>query len=137
MKKTPPTEAPAQPKEDPVPEKPESVKVSKASDERAGLQPGPQSHPDEADLWHFTGDTGALGSALDLGEYSGQLGRPSSSKRFPMGKNEIGGYKMMGADGEGGAEVQDPCPEGVTVTFRVQSTPLTAASSIPPGTISG
>ncbi|KAK4810371.1 hypothetical protein QYF61_022074 [Mycteria americana] len=52
MKKTPPTEAPAEPKADPVPEEPVPAQVLKPSEERAGapsrsLAP---SHPDGAGL---------------------------------------------------------------------------------------
>lgn len=68
MKKTPPT-APAEPKVNPVPEKPVSVQELKPPEERVGtlgcsIAPGPSQHWSVA----ATGGTGAPGSALDLGE---------------------------------------------------------------------
>lgn len=100
MKKTPPT-APAEPKVNPVPEKPVSVQELKPPEERVGtlgcsIAPGPSQHWSVAP----TGGTGAPGSALGLGETSTrvmeswggveQSASPPSFKNPPLGKSGAG-----------------------------------------------
>uniref|UniRef100_A0A674HSD3 G2/mitotic-specific cyclin-B3 n=31 Tax=Passeriformes TaxID=9126 RepID=A0A674HSD3_TAEGU len=120
MKKTPPT-APAEPRVDPVPEKPVSVQELKPPEQRVGTlgcstAPVPSQHRSVA----ATGGARAPGSALGLSQGDGKLGRGAKCTTIFLQESSPGQglHGDEGREEKGGAEKQQPCPKKVTGTPR-------------------